>query len=95
MNGDREIHRAAHFAAAFLPNCFHFGNSSLFVEFSRLKDVFQVLIDRGHAHRKQLGQSPLRPPLIPSSPKGKRTFIPRFPSTLGRGARRMIALLLS
>ena len=59
-----EIDLAPHFATTPLTNCFHFGNSSFFGEFSRLKDILQVLIDRRHAHSEQLRQSSLRHPKI-------------------------------
>ena len=33
------------YSYAFLLNCFHFGNSCFFVQFSRLKDIGKVLAD--------------------------------------------------
>ena len=37
--------RAYYSSAAFLLNCFHFGNSCFFLQLSRLKDIGKMLAD--------------------------------------------------
>lgn len=57
-----ELLRAHHCARAFDLNCFHFGNSCIPDEFSRSKDVLQVLAYCRFLHSEQLCNLQLRQP---------------------------------